>query len=133
MPELVRTLLEKGASVNEMTDKGLSVLEYAVQGRGCQNKALLPECVKLLLEAGAATETPGRNGRMLSPISPGGMSILPECLQLLVDAGADVNALNNRGANYAQITVYKDPTPETMKLLEALYESSAQKKEIEYR
>lgn len=120
--ETVEMLLEHGADPNGVLEDGTSVLASAVRGlhrfSGHHIREGIPACVKLLLEAGAATETPGRNGRMLSPISPGGMSILPECLQLLVDAGADVNALNNRGANYAQITVYKDPTPETLKLLE---------------
>ena len=46
------------------------------------------------------------------------VGITPNQAEDILDAGADVNALNNRGANYAQITVYKDPTPETLKLLE---------------
>lgn len=125
MPELVRTLLEKGASVNEMTDKGLSVLEYAVQGRGCQNKALLPECVKLLLEAGAETTVKGEGNRMRSPISPGGMSIMPEVLRVLVDHGVDVNSLNSRGANYAQIAAYKQPSKENLRLLKDIIKAGA--------
>ena len=120
--ETVEMLLEAGADANGVMEDGTSVLASAVRGlhrfSGNHVKEGIPDCVRLLLEAGAATETPSRNGRLLSPISPGGMSILPECLRLLVDAGADVNALNNRGANYAQITVYKDPTPETIELLQ---------------
>lgn len=125
--ETVEMLLEAGADANGILEDGTSVLASAVRGlyrfSGNHVREGIPACVKLLLEAGAATETPGKDGRMLSPISPGGMSILPECLRLLVDAGADVNALNSRGANYAQITVYKDPTPETLELLEDIIDA----------
>lgn len=125
--ETVGMLLEAGADPNGVLDNGTSVLASAVRGlhrfSGNHVREGIPACVKLLLEAGAATETQGKDGRPLSPISPGGMSILPECLRLLVDAGADVNALNDRGANYAQIAVYKDPTPETLELLEDIIDA----------
>ena len=116
--QLVRTLLEQGADPNGVTKDGKTVLEYAVQGINNRNEHGTPVCVKLLLEAGAKTEYADKNGKLRSPISPGGMSILPECIRLLVDAGADVNALNSRGANYAQIAAYKPLTPETLALLQ---------------
>lgn len=119
--DLTRQLLAHGADANGLAANGKTVLEHAVQGLGNPRTedeiAGIPACVKLLLEAGAKTQYTTPEGKLRSPISPGGMSILPECLRLLVDAGADVNALNTRGANYAQIAAYKPATPENLKLL----------------
>ncbi len=118
---LTRQLLAHGADANGLAANGKTVLEHAVQGLGNpygeDEVSGIPVCVKLLLEAGAKTEYTTPEGRLRSPISPGGMNILPECLRLLVDAGADVNALNSRGANYAQIAAYKPATRENLKLL----------------
>lgn len=118
---LTEQLLERGAEANGLAQNGKTVLEHAVQGlarpKTADEVAGIPQCVRLLLEHGARTEYQPENGKPRSPISPGGMSIMPECLRLLVDAGADVNALNSRGANYAQITAYKKATAENLKLL----------------
>ena len=121
---LTQQLLEHGADANGVATNGKTVLEHAVQGLGNpygeDEVSGIPVCVKLLLDAGAKTEYTTPEGKQRSPISPGGMNILPECLQLLVNAGADVNALNTRGANYAQIAAYKPATPENLKLLRSI-------------
>lgn len=124
-PATLRRLLELGARPDGMTRSGLSVLEYAVQGRNLRAEKDIPTCVKLLLEAGAPLETKGENGRMRSPISPGGMSIMPECIRLLVDAGANVNTLNSRGANYAQVAATKKASRENLALLEDIIDAGA--------
>lgn len=124
-PATLRRLLELGARPDGMTRSGLSVLEYAVQGRNLRAEKDIPACVKLLLEAGAPMETKGENGRMRSPISPGGMSIMPECIRLLVDAGANVNTLNSRGANYAQVAATKKASRENLALLEDIIDAGA--------
>lgn len=124
-PATLRRLLELGASPDGMTRSGLSVLEYAVQGRNLRSEKDLPACVKLLLEAGAPLETKGENGRMRSPLSPGGMSIMPECIRLLVDAGANVNTLNSRGANYAQVAATKKACRKNLALLEDIIDAGA--------
>lgn len=123
--QLVKLLLEQGADPNGVAENGKTVLEYAVQGIGNRNPHGTPVCVKLLLEAGAKTEFRQKDGKLRSPISPGGMSIQPECIRLLVDAGADVNALNTRGANYAQLTAYKEPSPENLELLQDIIDNGA--------
>ena len=119
--ELTRQMLAHGADAAGVAANGKTALEHAVQGLGNPRTeddiAGISVCVKLLLEAGARTEYTTPEGKLRSPISPGGMSILPECLRLLVDAGADVNALNSRGANYAQIAAYKPATSENLKLI----------------
>lgn len=124
-----RALLAAGADPNGTTPEGNSVLDCAVRGLHIRNteeaKAGIPICVRLLLEAGARTEHKDKDGVRRSPISPGGMSILPECLRLLVDAGANVNTPNNRGANYAQIAVYKEATRENLELLEDIIDAGA--------
>lgn len=132
---LVRQFLERGANPNGVADNGKTVLEHAVQGlgnpSGDDEQAGIPRCVKLLLAAGAKTEYTPKSGKPRSPLSPGGMSILPECIRLLVDAGADVNAPNSRGANYAHIAAYKEPTRENLELLEDIIDAGADLKQVD--
>lgn len=132
--ETVRMLLEHGADPNG-TCNGKSILEHAVQGlsnpHGDDATVGIPATVRLLLSAGARTETTDKEGKPRSPISPGGMSILPACIRALVDAGADVNALNSRGANYAHIAVYKEGTRENLKLLEDIIDAGADLKHVD--
>lgn len=132
---LVKQLLEHGANPDGVADNGKTVLEHAVQGLGNPyGDAVIsgiPRCVKLLLAAGARTEYHPKGGKPRSPMSPGGMSILPECVRLLVEAGADVNALNSRGANYAHIAVYKEPTRENLELLEDIIAAGADLKLVD--
>ena len=124
---LVQQFLERGADPDGMADNGKTVLEHAVQGIGhtAGKGADIPRCVSLLLSAGAKTEYTGKDGKARSPISPGGISIMPECIRLLVDAGANVNTLNSRGANYAQLAVYKEATTENLKLLKDIISAGA--------
>ena len=133
--EWVEQFLERGADPNGVADNGKTVLEHAVQGlgnpSGIDELAGIPRCVQMLLEAGAKTEYKQKDGTLRSPISPGGMSILPECIRLLVDAGAKVNALNSRGANYAQIAAYKKATPENVKLLKDIIKAGADLKQVD--
>lgn len=126
-PQLVQQFLERGADFDGVADNGKTVLEHAVQGIGytAGKGADLPRCVSLLLAAGAKTEYTDKDGKTRSPISPGGISIMPECIRLLVNAGANVNALNTRGANYAQIAVYKEATTENLKLLKDIISAGA--------
>lgn len=132
---LTRELLERGGDANAVAANGKTVLEHAVQGLGSpygdDEISGIPVCVKLLLDAGAKTEYTTPEGVTRSPISPGGMNILPECLQLLVDAGADVNALNTRGANYAQIAAYKPATPENVRLLRRIISRGANLQQVD--
>lgn len=132
---LVRQFLEHGANPNGVADNGKTVLEHAVQGlgnpAGHDELAGIPRCVKLLLAAGAKTEYTPKDGPPRSPLSPGGMSILPECIRLLVDAGADVNATNSRGANYAHIAAYKEPTRKNLELLEDIIDAGADLKKAD--
>lgn len=124
---LVQQFLERGANPDGVADNGKTVLEHAVQGIGytAGKGADIPRCVSLLLEAGAGTEHTGKDGKARSPISPGGISIMPECIRLLVDAGANVNTLNSRGANYAQIAVYKEASAENLQLLKDIISAGA--------
>lgn len=132
---LTGQLLEFGAEVNGRGLNGKTVLEYAVQGlsrpRTPDEMAGIPLCVQMLLEHGARTEYQPEGGKKRSPISPGGISIMPECLRLLVDAGADVNALNSRGANYAQITAYKKATRENLELLQDIIKAGVDLKHVD--
>lgn len=133
--KLVQQFLELGAAPNGVADNGKTVLEHAIQGLGNPSgddaTTGISACVKLLLSAGARTEYQEKGGKLRSPLSPGGMSILPECLRQLVDAGANVNALNSRGANYAHIAVYKEPTPENLELLEDIIDAGADLKKVD--
>ncbi len=133
--KLASQLLAHGADANGLAADGKTVLEHAVQGLGGpygeDEIAGIPVCVRLLLEAGARTEYTTAEGKKRSPISPGGMNILPECLRLLVDAGADVNALNTRGANYAQIAAYKPATRENLQLLRDIIAAGADLKQVD--
>lgn len=132
---LTRQLLELGADANGVAENGKTVLEHAVQGLGVRYDKTaspgIPECVRMLLQAGAKTEYTPQGGKTRSPISPGGISIQPECLRLLLDAGADVNAHNSRGANYAQIAAYKRLTPENLELLEDIIDAGADLKHVD--
>lgn len=119
--DMVSRLIKSGADVKGMADSGWSVLEHAVRGDydgESRNKSDFKGTIEALLQAGAPTEITTPSGEVRSPLSPGAMSIRPDSIRALVEAGADVNALNNRGANYAQIAVYKSPCKENLELLE---------------
>ena len=126
--EMVRCLLDMGADPTGMTDEGWSVLECAVRGYyhgESRNPSDFGATVRMLIDAGAPTEITTADGSVRSPLSPGAMSIRPDSIRALVDAGADVNALNNRGANYAQIAVYKSASQENLELLEDIISKGA--------
>ncbi len=134
--EMVRRLLDMGADPTGMTDEGWSVLECAVRGHyqgESRNLSDFGATVKLLIDAGAPTEITTAEGIVRSPLSPGAMSIHPDSIRALLDAGADVNALNNRGANYAQIAVYKDASKENLELLENIISKGADLGHIDHQ
>lgn len=134
--EMVRCLLDMGADPTGMTDEGWSVLECAVRGYyhgESRNTSDFGATVRMLIDAGAPTEITTADGSVRSPLSPGAMSIRPDSIRALVDAGADVNALNNRGANYAQIAVYKSASQENLELLEDIISKGADLSHVDSR
>lgn len=134
--EMVRCLLDMGADPTGMTDEGWSVLECAVRGYypgESRNTSDFGATVRMLIDAGAPTEITTADGSVRSPLSPGAMSIRPDSIRALVNAGADVNALNNRGANYAQIAVYKSASQENLELLEDIISKGADLSHVDSR
>lgn len=134
--EKVRRLLDMGADPIGMTDEGWSVLECGVRGYyhgESHNQSDFGATVKTLLDAGAPTEITTADGTVRSPLSPGAMSIHPDSIRALLEAGADVNALNNRGANYAQIAVYKEASKENLELLEDIISEGADLSHVDHQ
>ena len=88
-PEIVRLLLEKGATVNFKDDAGFTPLEHAISEGN-------PEIVGALLESGADAKAESKFGFPL--VFAAACSGKDEALKLLLDKGADVNTRDSTGS-----------------------------------
>ena len=61
----------------------------------CRRQKGHPECVKLLLEAGADTEFKDKNG--MTALHAAAAQSRVKCIRQLVEGGADVNSRDNNG------------------------------------
>ena len=103
----VRRLLQAGADVNGRNMLGLPPLATAII------RALDPEMVQLLLDAGADTEMRDYNGSPVIHQTPYLVTLdfrqhpqSLELLQVLVDAGADINSLDGQGLTLLRSAVW---------------------------
>ncbi|KAJ1475027.1 ankyrin repeat-containing domain protein [Baffinella frigidus] len=86
--EVMRTLLEHGATVNAPDIKNRTALHMAAA-------AASVECVQTLLAAGGKVDAEDEESRQPIHVCAGRGNVA--CLKLLLDAGADVNARNHIG------------------------------------
>jgi len=85
----IKTLIDQGASVNEIVSNGMTALHYAVE----RGKTAI---VKLLIEKGADVNR-RKEEWLTTPLMTGAESGRTEIVKALIEAGADVNLEDKHG------------------------------------
>jgi ankyrin repeat protein len=113
--EIVKMLLDFGASdmIDDRCEDGRTALAIAV------GKCV--PLVKVLLQAGADPNIPGRQGVTALMSCCYRFDFQPELLQRLLDAGADVHATDERGTTVMDVAVQS----ETVEMVEMLVAAGA--------
>jgi len=107
-PEVIRLLLERGASVDSRTERGFTPLHWAASRDAI-------ESVQVLLAAGADVAALARND--ITPLHWAASRDAARTLQLLLDAGGDPNARTATGDTALHLAIRRDTYSESAILL----------------
>jgi hypothetical protein len=109
-PEVVKTLIEAGADVNEPGDYGQSMVMLAADHKNI-------EILEMLIAAGADVNRP--NEYKIAPLASAAEQGNMEIIETLLKAGAKVNARNTYGGTALQVAVLRGYTDIVKRLIEA--------------
>ncbi|XP_076759822.1 uncharacterized protein LOC143428661 [Xylocopa sonorina] len=95
-PEMLRTLLKKGADDRKVDIRGWTCLQYAIVGERPRN-------VEFLLDSGSPIDQKDSRGQTPLMVSVYRSNL--DILSLLLDRGADIHARDNAGLTALQIAI----------------------------
>ena len=108
-PEVIETLIDKGANVNAKNKDGSTALTKAAFNPN-------PEVIKTLIDEGADVNAKSKSGGT-ALMSAAIFNQNPEVIKILINAGTDVNAKSKSGSTALMFAASSQKNPDAVKAL----------------